>query len=448
MKLVFTTSVAILLCIIGFDVSAQTKTKRNTKKLSPATETVSAAGDSIQKAMQIQPAAVLTLSLMAEAKKLADASQDALVAYQDTVLIVKMPSLTDARKDSVKYITKSLQALLNSFGDTERLQLSKNLTGLEKTIQAQPLSKAKEAAQAFIKTAKEDFATFTETFSDSSNTLRDSIYSYAEAQLGSQTDAVQDAKDSTAAASEAVSAPDRTSSFTVGTTYSSRSVWQGIDQNNGNAVLTPALIYKHWTGISASLSSSRLDGQAIPWGQTTLGLGYDLDVTDHFAIAFGVDHYIYADSSLPKSTIKNDVSLTLTYETSILTPALNATYGFAKPKGNPSLSLQASHSFDVEKFLGGSLSVEPTVLGNAGTLNGITFKSQKVKLANGKTVIRKVALANSKFNITDYDLSLPVTYSIGIFTLVPEPVYAIPVNDAKTDSNGLFYFSLGLYVSF
>ncbi|NTV46746.1 MAG: hypothetical protein HGB11_09590, partial [Chlorobiales bacterium] len=159
-------------------------------------------------------------------------------------------------------------------------------------------------------------------------------------------------------------------SFT--TSYSTRTVWQGLDQNDGEGSYSITAGYDHATGISASVSFMGLVGQEIVFDRTALMLAYQTEFFKKLSVTGSYSRYFYSDDS-PQltSSITDELSLLAAYVNPILTPAISVSYAFAGDGNDVFASLAVDHSFWFDDFFGCVLQIDPTIRADYGTLESV-----------------------------------------------------------------------------
>jgi hypothetical protein len=161
----------------------------------------------------------------------------------------------------------------------------------------------------------------------------------------------------------------------------------------------------------------------------------------------------------------------LSYDLGFVEPSLQAGVNFAS---NPDfgLGLGLEHSFSAAND---KLEISPNFLANIGTLNYYAdyytkrrYSSSRKGRKQGNITYDIAAILSeaSNFQLRDCEFSLPVNYTIKMFTLNFVPTYALPTNPSVVTlnikpSNGnsysqtsterlenVFYWSLGLTYKF
>jgi hypothetical protein len=255
-----------------------------------------------------------------------------------------------------------------------------------------------------------------------------------------------------------------THTFTVSYGYDSRVVWRGLVQNGDNGAQNFSIDYMHKWGFTAAIGASDLFGSTDFIDQYTISIGYQRRFFENLNLNAAYSYYQFPQSSQQiRSAITSDVSASASYDNDYVVPTVSFTYSIPasdSADGDIYASFELARSFDFEKFLGGSLSLTPSVLAEYGTVNAVTV------LINQR---RRRAETSSAFAITDYMFSLSVMYSYRFLSFLPSLSYVIPMNTDRLQlqaaqdtppslrqratpllppTGNVFYFSLGAMVSF
>lgn len=374
-----------------------------------------------------------------------------------------MADLDSLRKDLVQVAARALQKPLRASTTFFQNQLAARLSEFSRRLASKPVSETQPFAKQFVASERKAFAAFEAMMRDSTGVLQDSLYDLAEALLIDQLDQADAAADARAAVSLSsfgspgnISLTDifrtaKTSQFILSTNYQSRSTYQGLDQNNGKPVFSPAASYVHSSGLYAGVGTAVLFGQEKPFDQWTISGGYQQDfLNDRLSLTADYSHYFFtAESPQSRSVLTNTFSVLLTYETPVLTPAATVAFSFG---GNTSgsvsdfiVSLGFSHPFEFGDFLSGSLTLEPAASLSLGTLGSRALEVWPFynRTSGEVTYIPKPqSVSAPAFTVTDLTFSLPLTYQTGIIAITPELGYTRPLNQKgaavdKSFSNSL-----------
>lgn len=251
-------------------------------------------------------------------------------------------------------------------------------------------------------------------------------------QAQNATDSVT-AKDSVPDTDSIPAASHPKSYFSLGMSYLSNSVYNGRKDSLATPYLTPSLGYYDKSGffVSGSLSylmrsgSSRID-------LFSLEAGYDFTIKK-FDGEIAVSKSFYNDSSTNvKSQISASVYASGGYDLGFIKPSFDAAVDFGSAT-DFMLGLGLEHSFYAAND---NLEITPTFMANGSTQNyyGSYYNKRRVggKRKTGGIVYDVSAVVEnaSQFKMLDYELSLPLHYTMNKFGFSITPVYAIPVNPA------------------
>ncbi|WP_184546437.1 hypothetical protein [Mucilaginibacter sp. FT3.2] len=261
------------------------------------------------------------------------------------------------------------------------------------------------------------------------------------------------------------SAPEN--SFKFGLSYLSNNVIMGRADTIKTAMLIPDIKYTFSNGIyvlgSVTYIPNRVSGK-LDEGNITAG--YDFDITDDLSATTSFSKLFYNKNSTQiGSSISSTISASLDYDIGdIITPTIGVDYNFVKQgfKNDIFLNAGLSHDFINTGLLSDDdfLVISPSVTVNAGTQNFydayLTLKKYKLKskTATSKTLTKQETKL-SKFNLLDYEFSLPIAYKIGRLIFHFTPTYAVSQNKLPANITGsmitkpgIFYFDTGVTVKF
>jgi hypothetical protein len=265
---------------------------------------------------------------------------------------------------------------------------------------------------------------------------------------------------------------DKTASFKFGVSYLSNNVFMGRADTVKTPTVLPVLKYSFKNGIFISAGAdyipnrvtNRLDGGSV-------AAGYDYDITDDLGGSVSFTKLFYNPNSTQiGSSISSTFSATLDYDiASIITPSVALDYNIIKQGfGNDVfVNVGLGHDFAKEGIFGDKdiLIASPTAAINTGTQNFydayLTLKKYKLtakgqaREAAAEKLITAQKKKLSKYNILDYELSMPVEYKIGVLILSFTPTYAIAENKlppritaGMVSGSGIFYFETGASLKF
>ena len=178
------------------------------------------------------------------------------------------------------------------------------------------------------------------------------------------------------------------------------------------------------------------------WDQSQLIAGWDFSLWKKLETSVSYSRFAYNDSSIQiQSSLKNNVELSLTFDSAIIQPRLTGALYFGTSTPDFLCSFDLSHEFAFDYLFGerDGLYIKPTASISAGTLHYYKLMLRD----SGQRIL--AAREVTKFNISGIDLSLPVEYDIGRFIIGASANYNIPLNQPLyLRAEPGFYFTLGL----
>lgn len=222
--------------------------------------------------------------------------------------------------------------------------------------------------------------------------------------------------------------------FQVELNFLSNNVFLGRKDSVAIPYITPSVGYYHKSGLylnalASYLPSSgqnRFDLFTIEGGYAHKFGNFDMQLTG--------SKFFYSSSSYNvESEIEANAVVALDYNLKFITPVVQGMIIFG-PRTDYAASFGLEHSFYAMK---NNLTITPSVMANASTQNYYNsyyefrrYALKRLKKVINYTISAKVEDA-SKFKVLDYELSLPVNYSVKKFTFNITPVYALPVNPSQ-----------------
>jgi len=254
--------------------------------------------------------------------------------------------------------------------------------------------------------------------------------------------------------------------------YKSDNVYLGRRDSVALPYITPSFGYYNKSGLyfNSSFSYIPVSGESRI-DLVTLEAGYTYS-SKNFSTEWSVSKEFYsAQSYNVNAEVKARMDGYLSYDLGFIEPSLQVGVNFAN---NPDfgIGLGLEHSFSAAKD---KLEIAPAFLVNLATQNYYAdyFNKRRYsqnrngkKQGNGANTITADVLNASKFQLMDYEFSLPVDYTIKKIKLNFAPTYAIPVNPATITTtvkssngnnssqtvtenlNNIFYWSFGLTYKF
>ncbi len=242
----------------------------------------------------------------------------------------------------------------------------------------------------------------------------------------------------------------------VNASYNSDIVFLGRKSSSRAPYLTARAGYYHKSGlfINGAVSYLAASGEKRI-DLFTPSVGYDFYREKFSTGISGTGYFFNNKSYTAKSALKSNLSAYADYDFDIVEVYIDGTAYFSNTTDFV-LGLALSHTFYAA---GDNLKFIPSVYLNAGTQNYYGDYSNNSRfgrhmLDGGSSASRGTSMmGGGVFNVLDYELSIPVSYTLNKFQFSFIPVYAIPVNAAtitnnqdtyKEDINNSFFWSLGL----
>ncbi len=226
------------------------------------------------------------------------------------------------------------------------------------------------------------------------------------------------------------------SNIKFGLSYLSNNVYLGRKDSAVLPYINPSVGYYHKSGLflNATLqylhnvTDSRVDAFSLVGG-------YAFALKNYIGILFLGKYFYNSQSTNVKSAITSSVSYDNSFDFGFIHPTFTATLNFGnKPDYAAALGLE--HTFS---FFDDNLDITPSVEANASTQNyynqyyrkrRYTIKRKRRPPITGVALITGEVENASEFKLLDYEISVPLDYTLGKFTFDLFPVYAIPVNPA------------------
>ena len=245
---------------------------------------------------------------------------------------------------------------------------------------------------------------------------------------------------------------------TASLSYGTNSSFFGRTQTTRFPYVAGELTYKSRVGIWGSVVSYNLLNTTSFVDETDLSVGWDGDLSKTVDASVSYSHFLFAaNSPLVKSSVNNSIDSYLGWDWGYVYSRLNAAYLFGETN-DFFLVLDNSRNFEIERVFTprGYLSIEPRVSLTAGTQRFAETSLEQQKLrgnaprttpgrGNGGGAGTTVTTTPTRFRALNYELRVPVTYSLGALSLQVAWRYAVPVNLLPDDvSVARSYFTTSL----
>lgn len=282
------------------------------------------------------------------------------------------------------------------------------------------------------------------------------------------------------------SSSDKKSFFKVNANYLSNAIYSGRKDSSVVPYLRPSIGYFDNSGFyingGASLLVSPTDTKRIDL--ITLETGYAFNISKKLEGEITAAKFFYTDQSYAvTSELKAITGINLGYDLGVVAISAGADLLFSN-NTDIFTNLKISHYFemgqDTKKW-----AISPAIEMNAGTqyYNQAYYQNRKFTFAtttagsgivtsaathgkghangssssgNGNSVIKTLVFNDkNKFNILDYEISVPVIYETSHWSLYATPDFAIPVNAANYAVNGVlqkeqlsnsFFIEIGAFI--
>jgi len=243
------------------------------------------------------------------------------------------------------------------------------------------------------------------------------------------------------------------SGLSIGLKYLSNNVYLGRIDSANIMYLVPSIGYYHKSGLHVSASVSyQLDAGLNKIDAIALEGGYDFKIGEKFSGGLSVEKYFFDMNSISFNSVNDfGVGTNAAYDFNIVT--LNASAGLAfNDKTDIITEIGLTKSFEFDKF-----AIEPTLKLFAGTQNyynaylvagkshltgnkghgkksaakgNSSAMSKATTITTASTAASYSVVEASQFKIVDYELSIPVSYTLHNLKFDMAATYAIPVNAA------------------
>jgi len=254
------------------------------------------------------------------------------------------------------------------------------------------------------------------------------------------------------------------SSLTLSLNYSTNTVFVGRKDAAYKSFLNPGLTYMNKTGLFVSLS-----GDYYPELKTSKFVDYSYEAGYQFTLVNELTGSVYvsrmqsnSNSTKVNAGVGTSFGIYLSWDNDIIN--LGTGFDYSTGKFNDltlTPTLSKSFAFMFGTYYQFDLSIDPTLTFSFGSQNFYRYYLIDRKYVN-PTVISRIngyIKEMKKFQLLDYEFSVPVSLSYSDFTFTATPYYIIPVNQPDFTnilpllpgykvSDNTFYFQLGLSYQF
>lgn len=231
--------------------------------------------------------------------------------------------------------------------------------------------------------------------------------------------------------------------FISALSYGSNSAYYGRTQVQAFPYAAFDFTYTTKGGLFASLELYKLLDTRTALDETDFSAGWDGDLSPTIDASLSYSRFVFAPGSeLVKSSVNNSLDAAVGNDWGPFYSRLSAAYLFGKStsKGDGFLTLENSRAIEFPHLFSADdkFTVEPLVSASAGTQS---FVEANLTVRQGKK-----ARASKHFGIVDYELAVPLTYTLGKVAVEAGWRYIIPVNlpPDDVDSHALSIWTLGV----
>jgi hypothetical protein len=193
------------------------------------------------------------------------------------------------------------------------------------------------------------------------------------------------------------------------------------DNLKSSALLPTVLVQFDSIGLYASSTAVLINNrtQTLDYAGTITELGYRFGkkVKGFGGNVYGNKFFYNNTSELPQSAFKEQAGANLYYLSKYINFTATGSAAFAD-KTDFFASAGINHIFKYKKDKNLFIAI-PTFVANAGTQNFTAFKNPEDQTTYSN---------NSRFNMLDYELSVPLIYARKHIYIIVTPTYVIPVN--------------------
>jgi hypothetical protein len=232
-----------------------------------------------------------------------------------------------------------------------------------------------------------------------------------------------------------------TTYISAGVSYNSQVVYQGRTDDISQFSVAPNLRFQHKSGFFAGYSGDIWSKETNPYSRTTLGLGYEFDISEDWSLGMKYDHWtLHNGTTKEKNALTNNVSLDLSYAPStwIFSAMPSISAGTIKAFG---MDLLAYKIFTFGNVISQNdkIMIMPNLDITIATDN--RFSASRLKRALLST--KKISQQQTK--VRSYQIAIPVKYrKTAEWSVGATLYYAIPVNLTLAEKNmkNIAYFAL------
>jgi hypothetical protein len=232
--------------------------------------------------------------------------------------------------------------------------------------------------------------------------------------------------------------------------YGSNRTFLGRSQSVNQVYASPAISYEAPSGFFTSVMAYRLLSPKNRWEEFDVNFGWGFFLFSRkLEASVAYSHYGYGKKSQQlNAPFNNNLETVLRKNFGPVKSELYVDYDFGNGNKDYSFAFNNSHDFIFENLIADDdeFKIKPLISLTAGTLN---FYKLHLKNPEQKPQVQNLAATvNTTFNFTGIELSLPLEYNIGRFSLEPAIHHSIPLNQPKRlNATAVTYFTMSLSFS-
>ncbi len=229
--------------------------------------------------------------------------------------------------------------------------------------------------------------------------------------------------------------------------YGSNKVFLNRTTSTNLVYLASSVLYEASSGFFVSIAPYFLLSPQQHWDELDLNFGWDFFLfKKRLEASVSYTRFVFNSNSIQlRDSLNNNLELILRKNFKALTSRLFFDFDFGHGNNDHSFTWDNSHDFVFEHVFDDDdiMKIKPMISISAGTLN---FYRVRLKDPNEKPSLQNLtATANTKFNFTGIEFSLPLEYDIGRFSIEPAIHYNIPLNQPRRlNATATTYFTASL----
>jgi hypothetical protein len=239
------------------------------------------------------------------------------------------------------------------------------------------------------------------------------------------------------------------SRLVLSSAYASHSSYRGRDNGLVDQSLSPSVTYRHSSGLSIQTSTYWQNNAGNRWDNFQLTGGYEFRISDVIGGSLSYSHFWFNDSSRSELSVFTDnTQAGFSFDWPVVSIAALGSMNFGTAS-EFTLTTSIAHNLEIPLSLYNKVTITPSLAWVLGQQNSELTTLLTTKAKGKKAVTTTQTKATSSFGILDYEISLPVTFELGPFTLVPSATYIVPLNvvDASTTKSFInLEFSISLTI--